>query len=368
MRGAIERYLNRYTDARNQAADKEWQLSFLSDLPKTLIEVMFLFGVGIAAWTTLAMHGTATGLSLLGLLLAAGIRVLPSVVRLASGLSMIRAGRRATEAILTDVRAASAVVPPEPSAPAEPLSWQELRFENVTFYYHDVRKNGDVVSDLSFALPAGSSLGIVGQSGAGKSTVLDLLLGFLTPTTGRITLDGVDLATVLPNWRANLGFVPQEVFITLGDFADNIAFGDTAESVDHDALHSAIQRAQIESVVERFPLKIGAKLGQNGRRLSGGERQRVGIARALYGNPATLVLDEATAALDNVTERSVVQAIHALHDEVTVIVVAHRLSTVRDCDRILFLVGGRVAGLAPFDELVATVPEFADLVNAASLP
>jgi ABC-type multidrug transport system fused ATPase/permease subunit len=196
---------------------------------------------------------------------------------------------------------------------------------------------------------------------------VDLLLGLLEPTTGEIEIDGAALQTRVDEWRACIGYVPQEIFVCDDSLAANIALGGSGEAVDVERLRSAIQVAHLGDVVERLEHGVNSSLGERGGRLSGGQKQRIGLARALYRGPRILILDEATSALDNETERLVSDALADLHGSLTSVVIAHRLSTVRNCDRILYLEAGRVSGLGTFDELVASHAGFARLVELGSL-
>ena len=224
-----------------------------------------------------------------------------------------------------------------------------------------------MLSDVSITVPRGVSLALVGGSGAGKSTLVDLILGLNTPDEGAITADGADIQGDLPAWRAGIGLVPQEVWFTDGSLRENITFGVEADDVDMDALRAAVTQADLDDFVASLPEGLETGMGERGARLSGGQRQRIGIARALYARPQLLVLDEATSALDNITERRVTETIHQLSGSMTMIIVAHRLSTVRTCDMLVLLREGRVAAVGTFDEVARNDAEFARMVELGSL-
>jgi ATP-binding cassette subfamily C protein len=210
-----------------------------------------------------------------------------------------------------------------------------------------------VLDDVSLAIRRGESIGIVGHTGAGKSTLVDLLLGLLQPTAGRISVDGRDRRQHARWWQRQIGYVPQAFFVTDDTLRRNIAFGIPDAEIDERRVQRAARVAQLEEVVAGLPQGLDTFVGERGIRLSGGQRQRVVIARALYHEPQVLVFDEATSALDNQTEREIARAIEALHGAITLIVIAHRLSTVRGCDRLIFLDQGRVAGVGSYEELMA---------------
>jgi ATP-binding cassette subfamily C protein len=202
-------------------------------------------------------------------------------------------------------------------------------------------------------LKPGESLGIVGATGSGKSTLVDVLLGLLRPTAGQLLLDGKPLNGHERAWQRLIGYVPQAPYLLDDTIRRNIAFGVGDTLIDEHRVARASTLAQLEDVVRHLPQGLDTPLGERGARLSGGQQQRVAIARALYGDPAVLVFDEATAALDNQTEREVTRAIAALHGTRTLIVIAHRLSTVAACDRLIFLEGGRIAAAGTYQELLS---------------
>jgi ATP-binding cassette, subfamily B, bacterial PglK len=239
-----------------------------------------------------------------------------------------------------------------------------MQFVNVSFRYPGRDRNA--VSGLNFTVRSGESIGIVGASGAGKSTLLDLMLGLLHPDTGEITAFGQPLDEVLARWRSSLGYVPQTIFLLDDTLEANIRLG-LSTGMSDERLAAAISTAGLDELIRQLPRGLATRVGEHGSRLSGGQRQRVGLARALYADPAVLLLDEATSALDNETEREVSRALQALHGRVTTVIIAHRLSTVKACDRILFLSEGRIAGEGGFMHLKATNPQFARLVALGSL-
>jgi ABC-type multidrug transport system fused ATPase/permease subunit len=195
---------------------------------------------------------------------------------------------------------------------------------------------------LSLDVHCGESVGIVGPSGAGKSTLVDLFLGLLTPDTGEVRVDDKNIQHALRDWQDQIGYVPQSIFLTDDTLRRNVAFGLPTAQIDETAVWHAIRAAQLEEFVHSLPQGLDALVGERGIRLSGGQRQRIGIARALYHDPPVLVLDEATSALDTATERGVMEAVRALRGTKTILIIAHRLSTVEHCDRIYRVAQGHV--------------------------
>lgn len=233
---------------------------------------------------------------------------------------------------------------------SEPLPFvKEIRIEGLCWKYENSDKV--VLNNLNLTIPKGVAIGLIGQSGAGKSTLADILLGLFVPQKGKIEIDGVSIIDNLDRWRNTISYVPQTVFLRDDTIRNNIAFGIEESQIDDKKVEKALEQAQLKSVVNELPDGINTYMGERGIRFSGGQRQRVAIARALYNDPEILVLDEATAALDNDTEAAVMEAIDALHGHKTLIIVAHRLSTIQKCDKIYEIVDG-VAIARDKDEVI----------------
>jgi len=213
------------------------------------------------------------------------------------------------------------------------------------------------------SIPAKSKVGLVGTTGGGKTTCLDIILGLLPPTFGTLEIDGQIINNKnLKGWQDNIGYVPQHIFLIDDTIAANIAFGVSKDEIDMTAVFRAAEMTHLhEFIVATLPEQYNTKIGERGVRLSGGQRQRIGIARALYRNPKVLIMDEATSALDNLTEQAVMDSVRSLNDEVTVIMVAHRLSTVKECDTIFVLEDGRITGKGTFEELLRTHKKFKEM-------
>jgi len=225
-----------------------------------------------------------------------------------------------------------------------------IHFENVSFSYKP--ESGSVLRQVSLMIQKGKTVGFIGASGSGKSTLIDVLLGLLQPECGRVLVDGRDVQENLSAWRAMIGYVPQFIYLTDDTLRRNIAFGVPDDQIDHSAVVDAIKVAQLEAFVADLPEGIDTLVGEQGVRLSGGQRQRIGIARALYRNPDVLVFDEATSALDNKTEQEVMRPIVAMHGLKTIVLIAHRLSTVEHCDYIYKLEAGRIVAEGSPEEIL----------------
>ena len=364
LRRAHPPFVESFREASMRGAEAEVTTSLLADVPKYFLEIVFVLGVGILAVVATTGASAVEGLVLLGLFVAAGTRILPSSVRLINALSGVRFARAPLEHIVMVHRLMrqnrseelSRVVTDD--VPAGDVSLRGVRFA------YDDQSDVEVLRGVDVQIPLGSSLAIVGSSGAGKSTLVDILLGLQLPTGGSVSAGGTSIFDNLPGWQRRIAVVPQEVTLLDASIGENIAFD---EAVDPARLDAAVERAQLADLVRGMPEGLDTMAGERGSRLSGGQRQRIGIARALYRDPALLVLDEATSALDNETERRLTDTIEGLHGSVTVVVVAHRLSTVRHCDQLIFMEEGRVTASGTFDEVRGANATFARLVALGSL-
>jgi ATP-binding cassette subfamily C protein len=327
------------------------------------VETTFVCGL-LAVSLLLTLRSGAAALPLLGLYAYAGFRVIPSANRIMMYVSELRYSR----AWIHDLRADLAALPapaPEAAERGEPIRFaHSVVFERVAFTY--AGETEPVLLDVDLAIARGESIGIVGASGAGKSTLVDLLLGLLTPTAGRITVDGRDVAGVLRAWQRHIGYVAQEPFLLDDTIRRNVAFGVGDADIDDRRVTAALTLAQLAEFVRGLPGGLDTMLGERGTRLSGGQRQRVAIARALYHEPEVLVFDEATSALDTPTERELIAALEALHGVKTLVVIAHRLTTVRHCDRIAVLRDGRLAAVGSYEELLAGDAGFRAMARSTS--
>ena len=233
--------------------------------------------------------------------------------------------------------------------------------ENLHYRYpnsEEVALNG-----VSFSIPRGSAVAFTGPSGAGKTTLMDVLLGLLKPEQGEVQVDAQDIFGNLSSWQRNIGYIPQHIFLADETLRANIAFGLPDKEMDEEQVWQAVRLAQLEELVAKLPKGLDTVIGERGTRLSGGQRQRVGIARALYHNPQVLVMDEATSALDNITEKQIIRAIEELKGDRTIIMIAHRLTTVENCDKIHFMRNGRIKSVGTYNELIEINEQFKNLVK-----
>jgi ATP-binding cassette subfamily C protein len=336
-------------------------------VPRISIETIFV--CSLVMIVALVMVGGAREeglLPLLGLYAYAGFRLIPTANRCMMYVDMLRGSAAALARLSADMRAFVPEASAADAAPAHPLEFRDgLRLEGVGYRYETGSRA--VLEDVSLEVRRGSAVGVVGPTGAGKSTLIDLILGLLDPTEGRITIDGEPLPAVRAAWQRRIGYVPQVAFLFDDTIRHNVALGIPEAEIDEERVRGALHQAQLDELIASLPGGVETLVGERGVRLSGGQRQRVAIARSLYHQPELLVFDEATAALDNATERDVTQAIEALRGEKTLIIIAHRLSTVQRCDTLLFLKDGRIAGEGSYDRLLAENAAFRDMALAPVL-
>jgi ATP-binding cassette, subfamily B, bacterial PglK len=340
----------------------------ISQIPRYVLETALVVGFALLGGVGYLTGGPAGAISAIGLFAVAGFRLIPSLTRMQAVQSSVNTSGSFARQIVQDIRegeqemARQTAERPQHELPARAA---DIVLRDVSFSYPEARS--PALHSVSIRIPAGSHVAFVGASGAGKSTMVDLLLGLLEPSSGRIEVAGEPLGSVLKSWRRRIGYVPQEVSLFDASVAQNVALAWDPDKVDRDRVRTALDRAQLLETLNAREGGIDALVGERGLALSGGQRQRLGIARALYDNPRVLVMDEATSALDTATEAAVTTAIGQLHGDVTVITVAHRLSTIRDADVVFFMRNGTVAASGTFDEVVARVPDFAQQAALAGL-
>jgi ABC-type multidrug transport system fused ATPase/permease subunit len=336
IRGCEAEILRRYSlpshgfacVASNQAALEAW--------PRLGLELLTVSGIAALA-IVLLLQGQSAGalVPLLGVFAAAASRLLPSTARLLNHLNYLRYSQPVVLSLHREIKELKVLAYQHSPRSALPTNWQSIELSNIAYVYPGRRE--PALAGLSLSIAQGEVLGLVGPSGSGKSTFVDVLAGLLSPSSGSVLLDAVDIRCNLCAWQEQIGYAPQNACLVDDTLRRNIAFGVPDRQIDESALQRAIATAQLQSVLAELPAGLNTPLGERGERLSGGERQRVGIARALYHNPQLLILDEATSALDEPTEIAVLDSIRCLSPRKTIVIVAHRASTVRGCHRVLQL-------------------------------
>lgn len=351
-------FLARYVVHAQHHAQSNISAGVISQLPRYALETIAFGGILIIILINLGSEETVNQMiPLLALYAFAGYRLLPALQQIFSGISTVRVNLPALEVLHQDMReggvsANSDIVPLE-TKKLEPLPLtHELELKNVTFSYPGAK--GPSLQEISLTIMPNTSIGFVGATGSGKTTAADIILGLLSPTSGQIMVDGMDIRSDnLASWQRNVGYVPQHIYLCDDTITHNIAFGVPEKEFDMAAVVRAARIANMNRFIENeLPDGFETVIGERGVRLSGGQRQRIGIARALYHDPAVLIMDEATSALDGITEEAVMEALRNLSGKKTIITIAHRLTTVKDCDVIYLMEQGRIVNQGTYDELL----------------
>ncbi|SDA66168.1 ABC transporter transmembrane region [Lachnospiraceae bacterium G11] len=316
--------------------------SVLNGLPRLLIETVFM--IGILAYIAFYM---ASGGDMSDLILkltgagAAAMRLMPSVNRINTYLGEIAYHTPSMNYLYENIRLNESYEKRVSDGKTGAIDLKnKIALKDITYAYPNTDTN--IFTNASMEVPAGKSVGIIGSSGAGKSTLVDILLGLLTVKQGEITCDGVNIFDHYEEWLSHIGYIPQSIYLVDESIRDNIAFGIDADKISDDRIWAVLEEAQLKEFVKTLPEGLDTKVGDRGVRLSGGQRQRIGIARALYHNPDILVFDEATSALDNETEAALMEAINNFHGRKTMIIIAHRLNTIKQCDYVYKVQDGKI--------------------------
>ena len=340
----------------------------ISQVPRYFIELI-AFGAMISLVLLLIkLHAGNLGevLPILAVYALAAFKLLPALQQIYSSISQIKGNIAAFEAVKEDLERAfyqQKNISQRPVPPPMSLK-KSITLTEIGFSY--AGKDTAAVNGVNMRIPVNSVIGLVGSSGSGKSTLIDILLGLLTPQQGCLYVDGTRITDKNKRaWQDLLGFVPQSIFLSEGSIAENVAFGIPISDIRTDQVYRALILANLMELVEQLPEGIDTKVGERGVKLSGGQRQRIGIARALYHEAAVLVFDEATSALDGITEKIVMDAIHEFSGKKTIIMIAHRLKTVEQCDRIYFMEQGKIIDYGTYQELVVRNLKFKEMARHA---
>ena len=355
--GREDYFISEYSEqlVGNAAVARRFSVSQL--LPRTGLEILTIAGLAVLV-STMVVSGEDLNsvLPVLGLFGAAAFRLVPAVSRMVSMVQTIAVNRPVVKELFHDLALRTSNTPKRQDHDGFA---QEVEVNDLSFKYETAPTNA--LTSVSLRVKRGEAVGLVGPSGSGKSTLVDVLLGLLDPASGAVLVDGINVQDRIRWWQDQIGYVPQSIFLTDDTLRRNVAFGLPKSEIDDAAVDAAIRAAQLEEFVKALPLGLETVVGERGVRLSGGQRQRIGIARALYNNPDVLVLDEATSSLDTETEHGVMQAVQALQGDKTVIIVAHRLSTVEYCDRLYRLESSRIVDEGTFDEVMSRSRNISDL-------
>ncbi len=322
------------------------QYNVLNNIPRTIIETACIAGVFAYLAICIVTGDDVTSLmSQISAFAVAAIRLMPSMNRINTYLTDIAFFEPSLDYVYEHVdfsryKEEGDYVPIQQIDPTPIVIDREIELKNIGYAYPNTEKK--ILDQAAMTIPLGKSIGVVGPSGAGKSTVIDIILGLLRPQEGNVLCHSRDVYQNYPSWLSHIGYIPQVIYLSDDSIRSNIAFGVAEEEIDEERLWQVLEEAQMAEFVRKLPEGLDTSVGDRGVRISGGERQRLGIARALYHNPEILIFDEATSALDNATEQAVMEAIHSFHGKKTMVIIAHRLNTIEQCDLIYRVEDGKI--------------------------
>lgn len=360
VRHRMHFYAKSIKSNRAQISNVAAETSFMPYIGKYVLETAVIVGcIGISAFQ-FYRHDAYQAVATLSIFVASAMRIAPAVLRIQQGAIQIKvdsASAEKTRELLEELQPIREISEISESHDFIHDGFEgRIHLRELKYAYPETRSFA--IDGLSMEIAPGQVVAIVGPSGAGKSTLVDLILGVIKPSSGSITISGSVPSEVLQTYPGACGYVPQEVFIIDGTIAENIAIGFENETFDYQRMEEVIRISQLDETIRTFPNGLQERVGERGSRLSGGQRQRLGIARSLYTNPKLLVLDEATSALDGQTEADISDAISAMRGEVTIILIAHRLSTVRKADRVVYMENGSIVSTGTFEKVRSDVKNF----------
>jgi ATP-binding cassette, subfamily B, bacterial PglK len=346
--GREEWFVNEHRERQTLDANLLRRINTVQAVPRLWLEVMAMAGLaGLVAIMLASGKDIDKIIPTVGLFAVTSFKVLPSINKLVSSKQTLKVSRSTIETIHHDLDLPITVNSPNHNVD---FQFKNVAVDQLDFEYE--QSESLVLSNINIKISSGEAVGFVGQSGSGKSTLIDIMLGLLEPQNGSVLINGQTIENVKQSWQKQIGYIPQTIFLLDDSLRRNIAIGIADSEIDELAIVEALKSAQLEDFVASLPEGLDTVVGERGVRLSGGQRQRIGIARALYHRPSVLVLDEATSSLDTETEHGVMQAVQALQGDKTVIIVAHRLSTVEYCDRLYRLDAGRIVDEGTFGEVM----------------
>lgn len=361
--GLEQVYIQRFAKPAEIYAKVHATANVITQLPRFALEAFAFGGLLLVILYLMMKSGNfAAALPIISLYAFTGYRLMPALQQIYGAFTQLRFAGPALDALHRDLSSLQTAKAKEDHLTTLPLT-QAIQLNQVSYRYPGAAHI--VLNSIDLIIPAHSRVGFVGGTGSGKTTTVDVILGLLEPLDGSLSIDGQAItASNRRKWQRVIGYVPQNIYLADNSVASNIAFGENAKDIDQRAVERAAKIANLhEFVINDLQQGYETKVGEHGVRLSGGQRQRIGIARALYHNPQVLILDEATSALDNLTEQAVMRALNNLDQEITIIMIAHRLSTVRQCDQIFFLAQGEVKASGTYEELKSSNQQFAALAE-----
>lgn len=362
--GRESELLELFSGQAERVAESERDNLLYNTYPRLSLETGLVGGmVGLAMLLVLTGVSLVDAIPVLGVFAVAAVRLMPSINRVVNRMNSLSYETAAVDIVHGELEAIRRVVGQQrPSTGGDSLSAiEEIRVDDLSYRYPEAENWA--VEGIDLTIREGEDIGIVGPSGAGKTTLVNLILGLLEPSRGAVLVNGTDIRDALTAWQGQIGYIPQETYLTDQSFRENVGFALPSEKIDDDQVWRALEAAQLADFVRRQEQGLDTQVGDEGVRISGGQRQRVAIARALYHEPEVLVLDEATSSLDPRTESRLSSAIHALAGRTTLITVTHRLNTVRESDRLYMIAGGRVVGRGSYEDLKTNNETFKRMIR-----
>ena len=337
-------FISLYDETYTKCADLEVRYSIYNTMPKYLIEVFAMTAILSFLGANIIYNPNYMALlPQLAVFCVAALKLLPAVNQIYASFNVIMYHKASIDVVYRDIKEADDLLKSYKDVEdgVEEIEFNDkIETKDLCFRYEGM--DNDVISNINITIPKGKSVALIGPSGGGKTTMADLILTLLHPTSGKIEIDGNDIERNLWGWRKKIGYIPQTIYLIDDSIRKNIAFGILDDEIDDEQVWKVLEDAQLKEFVESLPNGLGTVVGERGARISGGQRQRIGIARALYRNPEMLVFDEATSALDNETEKEVMRAVDGLQGTKTILMIAHRLSTIKNCDIIYKVEKGTV--------------------------
>lgn len=361
--GGLEKtYIERFSNPAKALAKYQASFSVINQLPRFALEAIAFGGMLLLILYLMSQSKNFINMvPILALYVFAGYRLLPSLQGIYNDISQLRFVDAGLDSVYDDLKNLNSFKSIEKKKIV--LVKKSIVLKNINYQYPNV--SNKVLNGINLQIKAGSTIGIVGHTGSGKTTLIDIILGLLEPQQGNLEVDDIMInKNLIRDWQSSIGYVPQDIFMADDTVSSNIAFGHNPNYIEKTFVEHAAKIANIhEFITEELPLKYNTKVGERGIRLSGGQKQRLGIARALYNNPQVLILDEATSALDNITEQTVIDNIQNQRKDRTIIMITHRLTTVKDCDQIFIIEKGKIKDKGTFEHLVKSNENFSSLFN-----
>jgi ATP-binding cassette, subfamily B, bacterial PglK len=362
--GRENNFVSRFKDSNWMRAKAQFFKDMVNSLQRPLFETITVMGVlGLALILTVKDESIEGIVAVLALFAAATYRLMPTFRDLLGSINTLQYHIASVNPVYDDIMLLRHSLKERHTSPDKaPMPFNNhITIDKVSYSYPGT--NVKVLDNISVQIQSGTAIALVGESGAGKTTLVDALLGLLEIQEGSILVDGVDIRTDSRAWQMNIGYIPQVIYLTDDTLKRNVAFGLDDNDIDDDKFWQAVKAARLEELTDKLADREHTVIGERGIRLSGGQRQRVGIARALYHNPTLLIMDEGTSALDNITERYVIDAIERLKGDRTIVMIAHRLTTVKNCDVICLMENGKITDMGSYGELLQRNARFREMAG-----